>query len=153
MSLQKQITEQIKQAMKAKDAESLEALRAIKSAILLEQTQKGNHSNLSEEQELKLLQKLVKQRKDSALLFNEKNREDLAKKELSQARIIEQFLPKQLDEAAIKKVLESIIKKLGAKDKSAMGKVMGAASKELLGKANGKTISKLAKRIARIKRK
>ena len=147
MSLQKQITQQIKQAMKSKDAESLESLRAIKSAILIEQTKGERGVDLSPEQELKLLQKLVKQRKESAALFASQQRKDLAQKEIAQAKIIEQFLPKQLGSEEIIKILEKIIQQTGAKDMRAMGKVMGIASKELLGKADGKTISSLVKKL------
>lgn len=140
MSLQEKITEQLKTAMKAKDTVALESLRAIKSAILLTQTQAGA-KDLTSEDEIKLVQKLVKQRKDSAEIFREQGRMDLAEPEEAQIKVIEQFLPEQLDEAAIAKIIDQIIVQTNAAGMKDMGKVMGIASKQLAGKADGKTIS------------
>ena len=144
MSLQKQVMEQMKTAMKAKDAVALESLRAIKSAILLAQTS-GKGDELSEDDEVKLVQKLVKQRKDSAAIFTEQGREDLAAPELAQVAIIEQFLPEQLSEEEIEKVVVQTIDTIGAEGMKDMGKVMGMVSKELAGQADGKTISTIVK--------
>ncbi len=145
MSLQQQITDSMKTAMKAKDTIALEALRAVKSAILLAQTETGSSATLSSEQELALLQKLVKQRKDSAAIFTQQGREDLAEAELAQAKVIAQFLPEQLSEDEIAKEVEAIIAKVGAESMKDMGKVMGIATKQLAGKADGKTISTIVK--------
>lgn len=141
MSLQQQVMEQMKAAMKAKDTVALESLRAIKSALLLAQTQGGDTAELSSEEEIKLVQKLVKQRKDSASIYTEQGREDLAAPELAQAKVIAQFLPEQLSEAEIEKVVEQTISATGASSMQDMGKVMGMVSKQLAGKADGKTIS------------
>jgi len=146
MSLQDQVMTELKAAMRAKDAVKLEALRAIKSGILLAQTETGSKEEISEEEELKLLQKLVKQRKDSAAIYKEQGREDLAQPELDQAAVIEQFLPAQLSEEEIEKKVKEIIAKTGAEGMKDMGKVMGMASKELSGTADGKTISMIVKR-------
>ena len=146
MSLQEKVMTELKAAMRAKDAVKLEALRAIKSGILLAQTENGSKEEISEDAELKLLQKLVKQRKDSAVIYKEQNREDLAKPELEQAAVIEQFLPAQLSEAEVEAVVKAIIAKTGAEGMKDMGKVMGMASEELAGKADGKTISTLVKK-------
>lgn len=137
---------QLKDAMRAKDAVKLEALRAIKSGLLLAQTETGSKEAISEEEEIKLLQKLVKQRKDSAAIYKEQNREDLAKPELDQAAVIEQFLPEQLSEAEVEAKVDEIIAQTGAEGMKDMGKVMGLASQELAGKADGKTISMIVKR-------
>ncbi len=145
MSLQTQVMTALKEAMKAKDSMALESLRAVKSAILLEQTASGSKEELTEEQELKLLQKLVKQRKDSAAIFKEQGRDDLAAPEEAQAAVIAQFLPEQMSEEAIAKVIEEIIGKTGAAGMKDMGKVMGMASGQLTGKADGKTISTIVK--------
>jgi uncharacterized protein YqeY len=144
MGLQNQVMEQIKTAMKAKDTVALESLRAIKSALLLAQTS-GSAASLTEAEETKLIQKLVKQRKDSASIFTEQGREDLAAPELAQAAIIEQFLPEQLTEEEIEKVVIQSIDALGAQGMKDMGKVMGMVSKELAGQADGKTIATLVK--------
>ena len=144
MSLQNQVMEQIKTAMKAKDTVALESLRAIKSALLLAQTS-GKGGDLSEDDEVKLIQKLVKQRKDSAAIFTEQGREDLASPELAQVAIIEQFLPEQLTEEEIEKVVVQTIDAIGADGMKDMGKVMGMVSKELAGQADGKTISTIVK--------
>ena len=145
MSLQDKVMEQMKTAMKAKDKVALESLRAIKSALLLAQTESGSGSGLSEEDEVKLVQKLVKQRKDSAAIFQEQGRNDLAEPELAQVAVIEQFLPAQLSESAIEKVVTAVIAKTGAAGMKDMGKVMGMVSKELAGQADGKTISTIVK--------
>lgn len=144
MSLQIQVMDQIKTAMKAKDTVALESLRAIKSALLLAQTS-GSGGELSEADETKLVQKLVKQRKDSAAIFTEQGREDLAAPELAQVAIIEQFLPEQLTEEEIEKVVVQTIATIGAQGMKDMGKVMGMVSKELAGQADGKTISTIVK--------
>jgi len=145
MSLQKELMVKLKEAMKAKDTLALESLRAVKSAILLAQTESGAKEELTEDQELKLLQRLVKQRKDSAVLFSDQGREDLAAPELAQAKIISQFLPEQMSEEAVKEVISGIISQTGASGMKDMGKVMGMASKQLAGKADGKTISVIVK--------
>ena len=145
MSLQAKVMTAMKEAMKAKDTNALTSLRAIKSAILLAQTESGAKEELAEDQELRLLQKLVKQRKDSAAIFSEQGREDLAQPELDQAKVIEQFLPEQMSEAEIETVITEIITKTGATGMKDMGKVMGMASAKLAGKADGKTISTIVK--------
>jgi len=145
MDLQEKVMTEMKAAMKAKDTVALESLRAIKSAILLAKTDKGAGSELSEEEEVKLVQKLVKQRKDSAAIFQEQGREDLAGPELAQAAIIEKFLPEQLTEEEIEKVVVQTIDSVGASGMQDMGKVMGIVSKELAGQADGKTISNIVK--------
>lgn len=147
MGLQDNIMPAMKTAMKAKDTVALEALRAIKSAILLAKTEAGGGDELTEDQELKLLQKLVKQRKDSAAIYAEQGRADLAEPELAQAAVIEQFLPEQLSEEEIEKVVQDIIAKTGAESMKDMGKVMGAANGALAGKADGKTISTIVKKL------
>lgn len=145
MSLQTAVMTALKEAMKAKDSVALESLRAVKSAILLAQTESGSKEALSETQELKILQKLVKQRKDSAAIFTEQGREDLAAPEIAQAAVIEQFLPAQLSEDKVAEVITEIIAKTRAQGMKDMGKVMGMASTALAGKADGKTISTLVK--------
>jgi len=135
----------MKIAMKSKDSEALQALRSVKSAILLAQTESGAKAELTEEVELKILQKLVKQRKDSAAIFSEQGREDLATPELAEAKVISQFLPAQLSEEEIAKVIDSIIAQTGASSMKDMGKVMGMANGQLAGKADGKTISSIVK--------
>ena len=145
MSLQQQVMEEMKTAMKAKDTVALESLRAIKSALLLAQTEKGSGDGISEADEIKLVQKLVKQRKDSAAIFQEQGREDLAAPELAQAAVIEKFLPAQLSEEEIEKVVVAAIASTGASGMKDMGKVMGIVSKELAGQADGKTISGIVK--------
>jgi uncharacterized protein len=145
MSLQNDIMAAMKTAMKAKDQTALTALRAVKSAILLAQTESGAKEDLTEEQELKILQKQVKQRKDSATIFLEQGREDLAAPELAEAEVIGQFLPEAMSDEAIEKVVIKTIETLGASGMKDMGKVMGVVSKELAGKADGKTISTIVK--------
>ena len=145
MSLQKQVMEQMKLAMKSKDKIALESLRALKSEFLLANTSGG--SDLSEADEIKIVQKLVKQRKDSAVLFLEQNREDLATPELAQAKILEQFLPTQMSEEELKKMIGEIVTQVGATSMKDMGKVMGIASKQLGGSADGKSISMVVKQL------
>ena len=145
MSLQQEVMEALKVAMKSKDQTALAALRSIKSAILLAQTESGAKEELTEEQELKILQKQVKQRRDSAAVYLEQGREDLATPELAEADIISEFLPEALSEEEIEKVVEETINKVGAEGMKDMGKVMGIVSKELAGKADGKTISTIVK--------
>ena len=137
--------EELKAAMRAKDTVALESLRAIKSALLLAQTDKGAAATLSGEDEIKLVQKLVKQRRDSAAIYQEQGREDLAAPELAQVAIIEKFLPEQLSPEEIGKVVAKTIEAVGATGMQDMGKVMGMVSKELAGKADGKTISTIVK--------
>ena len=144
MSLQDKIMTAMKTAMKEKNQTALAALRAVKSELLLAQTS-GSQETLSEEDEIKILSKLVKQRKDSATIFTEQNRLDLAEPELAQAEIISQFLPEQLSEEAIAKEVDAIIVNTGASGMKDMGKVMGLASSALAGKADGKTISMIVK--------
>ena len=145
MGILANLTDEIKTAMRAKDSLKLEALRAIKSAVMLEQTSAGGSDTLSDEQEIKLVQKLVKQRKDSAQIFRDQNRPDLAEPEEAQAEVIAQFLPEQLSEEEINAIIQAIIEKTGAEGMKDMGKVMGMASKEMAGKADGKTISTIVK--------
>lgn len=145
MSLQDKVMTAMKAAMKEKNQTALAALRAIKSEILLAKTASGGGEELSEEQEIKILSKMVKQRKDSATIFQEQGREDLAQPEIDQAEVISQFLPEALSEEEIEKVVMSTIKSTGAEGMKDMGKVMGMVSKELAGKADGKTISTIVK--------
>lgn len=145
MSLQDNIMTALKEAMKAKDQTALTALRAVKSAILLAQTESGAKEELTEDQELKMLQKLVKQRKDSAAIYLEQGREDLASPELAEAEVINQFLPEAMSDEDVTKIVIDIIKKVGAEGMKDMGKVMGIVSQELAGKADGKTISNIVK--------
>ncbi len=145
MSLQEGIMSAMKVAMKEKNTTALTALRAVKSAILLAQTESGANEELTEEQELKILQKQVKQRKDSAAVYLDQGRQDLAEPELAEAEIISQFLPEAMSEEDITKVVVEIIQKTGAEGMKDMGKVMGIVSKQLAGKADGKTISNIVK--------
>ena len=145
MSLQEGIMAAMKAAMKEKNQEALAALRAVKSEILLAQTETGSKKELTKDQEIKILSKLVKQRKDSAAIFTEQNRNDLAAPELAQAEIISQFLPAQLSETEIEKVVVETIAKVGAEGMKDMGKVMGIVNQQLAGKADGKTISTIVK--------
>jgi len=147
MSLQANIMDVMKTAMKAKDTVALEALRAIKSEILLAQTSGSGDGTLSEEDEVKLLQKLVKQRKDSAAIFTEQGRNDLADPELAQIKVIEQFLPTQLTEDEVEVIVKNIITEGGFTGIAAMGQVMGLASKALAGQADGKTVSTIVKKL------
>jgi uncharacterized protein YqeY len=145
MSLQENVMAALKEAMKAKDQTALTALRAVKSAILLAQTETGAQAELSEDQELKILQKQVKQRRDSAAIFIAQGREDLAAPELAEADVISQFLPVALSDEDVEKVVVRIIGEVGAQGMKDMGKVMGLVSKELAGQADGKTISNIVK--------
>lgn len=144
MALSDTINAEIKAAMLAKDQAKLAALRAVKSALLLAQTESSN-KEVSEAEEMKMLQKLVKQRNDAATIYREQNREDLAKDEEQQAEVITSFLPKQMSEDEIKQAVEKIIADTGASSMADMGKVMGIASKQLAGKADGKIISTIVK--------
>ena len=147
MSLEQKIMGELKTAMLAKDEKGLRSLRAIKAAILLAKTSEGAGGELKEDDEIKLLQKLVKQRKDSLEIFQQQNRTDLAQKEQEEIEVIEKFLPKQLSADEIKTALAVIISEVGAASPADMGKVMGAATKKLAGKADGKTISALVKEL------
>ena len=147
MNLEQQVNDGIKKAMLARDQESLRGLRAIKSAILNAKTSEGFNGEINEAEEIKLLQKLVKQRKDSLEIYEKQSREDLAEKERAEINVIEQFLPKQLDAAEIKNIIEQIVKETGATSPADMGKVMAAANKQLAGKADGKTIAGVVKEI------
>jgi uncharacterized protein YqeY len=147
MSLEQKINEELKTAMKAKDEKTLRGLRAIKSAILLAKTSEGASGTLGEEDEIRLLQKLVKQRKDSLEIYRQQNRADLAQKEEEEIAVIEKFLPKQLSADELKAVLQEIIAQTGATSPADMGKVMGVATKQLAGKADGKTISAMVKEL------
>lgn len=146
MSLQKQVMDKMKEAMKAKDTVALQALRAVKSAFLLAKTATGVQEEITEEQALKIIQKQVKQRKDSATIFIKQDREDLAAPELAEIVVLEQFLPEALSEEEIEKVVLETIAKLGASGMKDMGKVMGAVSNQLSGQADGKIISVLVKK-------
>jgi uncharacterized protein YqeY len=146
MSIQKQVMDQMKVAMKAKDTLALQALRAVKSAFLLAKTATGSQEEITAEQEVKIIQKQVKQRKDSAAIFIEQGREDLAAPELAEVAILEQFLPEALSEEDIEKVVLETIAKVGAAGMKDMGKVMGMVSKQLAGQADGKTISTFVKK-------
>ena len=145
MSLHDDVMIAMKTAMKEKDQTALAALRAVKSEILLAQTATGSKEDLTEEQEIKILSKMVKQRKDSAAIFLEQDRKDLALPEIGQAEIISQFLPEALSEEEIEKVVVMAIDQIGATGMKDMGKVMGIVSKELAGQADGKTISTIVK--------
>jgi len=147
MSLEQNIMAELKNAMKAKDEAALRGLRAVKAAIIIAKTSEGAGGELKEEDETKLLQKLVKQRRDSLEIFQKQNREDLAQKEQEEIAVIEKFLPKQMSEEELKATLTEIIGQLGATSPADMGKVMGAASKQLAGKADGKAISTAVKEL------
>lgn len=145
MGLIDKISESIIHAMKNKDNDQLESLRAIKSALLLAKTQKNSNGEIGEVEEIKILQKLVKQRKESADIYTNQKRPELANIELSQAKIIERFLPKQIDADELEKIIIKIINETGAAGMKDMGKVMGIASNQLSGKADGKTISNIVR--------
>ena len=146
MTLSENIDNKIKEAMKNKDSVSLESLRAIKSSILIFNTKKGGSGDLSKNDEIQILSKLVKQRKESADIYLSQNRPELAKIETDHADIIKQFLPEQLTEIEIEKIVSEIISKINASGMKDMGKVMGLATKELSGKADGKTISQIVRK-------
>ena len=145
MSLEQKIMTELKAAMLAKDEKALRSLRAVKAAILLAKTSEGAHGELKEDDETKLLQKLVKQRRDSLEIFQQQNRADLAQKEQEELDVIEKFLPKQLTPEELREAVAAIITNTGASSPADMGKVMGAATKQLAGKADGKAISALVK--------
>lgn len=147
MSLTEQINTDLKSAMKNKEKEKLEALRAIKTAFTLAKTEKSGGAELSADEELKIVQKLVKQRKDSADIYKEQGRDDLYEKEISEAEVISVYLPKQLSEEELAGKLTEIISKVGAAGPQDMGKVMGVATKELSGKAEGKLIAQKVKEL------
>jgi uncharacterized protein len=147
MSLQQNIDQDIKSAMLSKDSIRLRGLRAIKAALLVAKTEKGAQETLTEEAEIKVLQKLAKQRKESADIYQSQNRQDLYQIEQEELQVIEAYLPKQLDKSAVAGLIKEIINKTGAAGIKDMGKVMGVASKELAGKADGKTISELVKEL------
>jgi len=143
MGLEEKIMSDLKAAMLAKDEKSLRSLRAIKAAIIIAKTSEGAGGVLKEEDEIKLLQKLVKQRKDSLEIFEKQNREDLAQKEKEEIEVIEKFLPKQMSQEELKVIIGSIVKESGATSPADMGKVMGLVNKQLAGKADGKTIARI----------
>ena len=145
MSLQQKVMDAMKLAMKEKNSVALQSLRAVKAAILLAQTESGAKTELTETEEIKLVQKLVKQRKDSAAIYAEQGRNDLADPELAEAVVLEQFLPKQLGEEEIAKIVDDIIAQTGASSMKDMGNVMGMANSTLAGRADGKTISGVVK--------
>lgn len=145
MALEEKINQDIKAAMIAKDANKLRGLRAVKAAILLAKTEKGHTEDLTEETEIKVLQKLVKQRKESAEIYKNQNREDLYAIEVEEQEVIEAYLPKQMSREEVEKIIKEIISTTGASSVKDMGKVMGAANQQLAGKADGRTISELVK--------
>ena len=147
MSLSERIMDEIKNAMRAKDTVALESLRSVKSELLLAQTATGSKEEISEDEEIKILQRLVKTRKESARIFTEQNRLDLAEPELAQVAVIEKFLPAQLSDAEVEAVIAKIIAETGASGIASMGKVMGLASAQLGGTAEGKTISTIVKKL------
>ncbi|HAE66175.1 MULTISPECIES: GatB/YqeY domain-containing protein [Sphingobacterium] len=145
MSLEIQINQDIKAAMIAKDTAKLRGLRAIKAAILLAKTEKGHAEDLSQEAEIKVLQKLVKQRRESAEIYKTQNREDLYEIEVEEEKVIEAYLPKQLSKEEVETIVKAIIVETGASSIKDMGKVMGATNQKLAGQADGKTISEVVK--------
>ena len=147
MSLEQKINDDIKSAMLARDARKLEALRAVKAAVLLEKTKEGGAGEVGEEAELRILQKLVKQRRESAEIYAAADRTDLAEKELYDASVIETYLPKQLSEEEVAAIIRELIAKSGASSIKDMGKVMGLATKELSGRADNKLISGIVKNL------
>lgn len=147
MSLEQKIQAELKTAMLAKDEKTVRSLRAIKAAIILAKTSEGAGGEIKEEDEIKLLQKLVKQRRDSLEIFTQQNRADLASKEKEEIEVIEKFLPKQLGAEELKAIIANIIAETGASSPADMGKVMGVATKQLAGKADGKAISALVKEL------
>ena len=145
MSIQNEVMIKMKEAMKAKDTVSLTALRALKAAFMLAKTETGVSEEITADQELKIVQKQVKQRKDSATIFLEQDRRDLAEPELLEASVLEQFLPEALSQEEIERVVDAVVAKTGAQGMKDMGKVMGVVSKQLAGQADGKTISAIVK--------
>jgi uncharacterized protein len=147
MNFEQQINDQIKQAMLGKKEAALRALRAIKSAILLAKTSEGAGDEISKDDEIKMLQKLIKSRKDSLEIFTTQNRPELAAKEQEEIEVIEQFLPKQMSEEELKAAIQNLITEMGVTNPAEMGKVIGAANKSLAGKAEGKAISLMVKNL------
>lgn len=147
MSLLETINGDLKQAMLSKNEVAMRSIRAIKAAILLAQTEKGATKELDNAQEIALLQKLIKQRKDSIAIFEQQNRSDLAQKEIEEVEVISKYLPEQLSEADVKAKIEQIVAQTGAQGMKDMGKVMGMASKEMAGKADGSLIATIVKSI------
>jgi uncharacterized protein len=147
MTLKEKIDQDIKTAMKAREMDKLDALRAVKAAVLLAETDKGSTGHLNDEQELKLLQKQIKQRKEAAQIYLDKNRNDLADIELKQAAWIEAYLPEMLDEEKLKKEIQSLILELGINDAKDFGKIMGAASRKFAGKADNKMVSEIIRQL------
>lgn len=147
MSLEQKVMEELKNAMRAKDEAALRSLRAIKAAIIIEKTAEGANGEISEATEMKMLQKMVKQRRDSMDIFEKQNREDLAAKEREELVVIEKFLPKQMSAEELQTEIAAIIAQVGATSAADMGKVMGVASKQLAGKADGKAISETVKQL------
>ncbi|ULQ56092.1 GatB/YqeY domain-containing protein [Flavihumibacter rivuli] len=145
MSLELQVMAEMKEAMKSKNEAALRGLRAIKAEIIKAKTEPGANGQVTAEGEIKLLQKMVKQRRDALDIFRQQNREDLAQKEQEEIEVIEKFLPKQMDEAELKAALQAIIAEVGAQSAADMGKVMGTATKKLAGQADGKAISAMVK--------
>jgi uncharacterized protein YqeY len=145
MSLEQQVMAELKTAMLAKDEKGLRSLRAIKAAIILAKTAEGAGGEINTEEEIKLLQKLVKQRKESLTIYQQQNRADLAQKEQEEIEVIEKFLPAALSGEELKSILSEVIKEVGATSAADMGKVMGAATKKLAGRADGKTVSSMVK--------
>lgn len=147
MSLEAKIQSALKEAMKAKDAAAMRTLRAVKTAITMQKTEKGASENLTEEQEAKILQKLVKQRRDALEIYQKENRSDLADKELEEIAVLENFLPKQLSIEEVTDALKNLIEQSGLNEKKDMGPLMGMANKKLAGVSDGKTISSVLKNL------
>lgn len=147
MSLTEKIAIDLMAAMKAQDKRVLEALRAAKTAFIMARSEKGAEATLSADEEIKIIQKLVKQRKESAAIYREQKRADLYEKEEAEAAVLEKYLPARMNEEDLRKALKAIIDRLGAKSPSDMGKVMGVATKELAGKAEGKEISAIVRQL------
>ena len=145
MSLTEKIAHDLTEAMKARNKVALEAIRAAKTAFLLARSEKGADSALTPEEELKIIQKLVKQRRESAAIYKEKNRADLYENEIAEAEILEKYLPAKMSSEDLKAVIKGISERVGAKSSADLGKVMGTAMKELAGKADGKEISAMVK--------
>jgi len=147
MSLSEQLAIDLMAAMKAQDKEVLEALRAAKTAFILARSERGQHNVLSQDEEIKIIQKLVKQRNESAAIYREQKRADLYEKEESEAAVLERYLPPKMSETDLENVLKTIITRMGAKGPSDMGRVMATATKELAGKADGREISAKVKQL------
>jgi len=147
MALLEKIEADLKTAMKNKEKEKTEALRSIKTAIMLAKTEKGADKNISEEKEIKIIQKLVKQRKESAEIYQQQNRPELAEMELNEAKFIENYLPEQMSDEELTEIIEKIIEETGAESMKDMGKVMGIAQRQLAGKADGKVIADKVKSV------